>query len=98
MHSIAEKRKNTNAERLSKIFTRRTRPQIYEDSGDKQLRTLLTGLKFPRRMYKKTTGHVNGSHIGHNTCFPESVPKETNEETKQGKQSEEHFGRYSSWK
>jgi hypothetical protein len=40
--------------------------------------------------------HITSIYIEWDTCFPESVSKETNEETKQGKKSEEHFGRQSS--
>ena len=45
---------------------------------------------------KQTTRHVSSNYLRQNTCFPESVSKETDEEAKQGKKSEEDFGRYSS--
>lgn len=50
----------------------------------------------PPAFKKKDHEACNSNYIRHNTCFPESVSEETNEETKQGKKSEKHFGRYSS--
>lgn len=90
------KEKNKNAEQLSRIFTETTQPQVYEDSGGQQLLTLLKDHQFPTAFKKKDHEACNSNYIRHNTCFPESVSEETNEETKQGKKSEKHFGRYSS--
>lgn len=58
-----EKRKNKNAEQLGRIFTKTTQPQVYEDSGGKQLLTLLTGHKVPTAFKKKDHEACNSNYI-----------------------------------
>ena len=81
------------------MFTKRPQLQINETveiiSCLLSLQVINSPAAFQEKK-KKTTRHVSSNYFRQNTCFPESVSKETDEEAKQGKKSEEDFGRYSS--